>query len=50
MNCITLPETRQGKCYVLTMVEATTRWLETYPVPHAAAQNTILDLEKQVLW
>jgi len=35
---------------VLTMVEATTGWLETYPVPHATTQNTILGLEKQVLW
>ncbi|KAK4807227.1 hypothetical protein QYF61_024347, partial [Mycteria americana] len=32
------------------MVEATTGWLETYPVPHATAQNTILGLEKRVLW
>ncbi|TRZ08755.1 hypothetical protein HGM15179_018352 [Zosterops borbonicus] len=32
------------------MVEATTGWLETYPVPHATAQNTILGLEKQILW
>ncbi|KAK4816311.1 hypothetical protein QYF61_014995 [Mycteria americana] len=32
------------------MVEATTGWMETYPVPHATAQNTILGLEKQVLW
>ncbi|KAK4830410.1 hypothetical protein QYF61_010941, partial [Mycteria americana] len=32
------------------MVEATTRWWETYPVPHATAWNTILGLEKQVLW
>ncbi|GAB0210205.1 hypothetical protein GRJ2_003486300 [Grus japonensis] len=47
---IILPETRQGKRYVLTMVEATTGWLETYPVPHATTQNTILGLEKQVLW
>ncbi|RMC03908.1 hypothetical protein DUI87_19245 [Hirundo rustica rustica] len=46
----TLPQTWQGKRYVLTMVEATTGWLETYPVPHAAARNTILGLEKQVLW
>ncbi|RMC19429.1 hypothetical protein DUI87_04040 [Hirundo rustica rustica] len=50
IDCITLPQTCQGKRYVLTMVEATTRWLETYPVPHATAQNTILGLEKQVLW
>ncbi|RMC09641.1 hypothetical protein DUI87_13427 [Hirundo rustica rustica] len=32
------------------MVEATTGWLETHPVPHATAWNTILGLEKQVLW
>ncbi|RMC19445.1 hypothetical protein DUI87_04056 [Hirundo rustica rustica] len=32
------------------MVEATTGWLETYPVPHATAWNTILGLEKQILW
>ncbi|KAK4815836.1 hypothetical protein QYF61_008439 [Mycteria americana] len=32
------------------MVEATTGWLESYPVPHATARNTILGLEKQVLW
>ncbi|RMB91849.1 hypothetical protein DUI87_31777 [Hirundo rustica rustica] len=50
IDCITLPQTRQGKRYVLTMVEATTVWLETYPVPHATACNTILGLEKQVLW
>ncbi|KAK4806844.1 LOW QUALITY PROTEIN: hypothetical protein QYF61_012565 [Mycteria americana] len=47
---ITLPQTRQGKHYVLTMVETTTRWLETYPVPHATDWNTILGLGKQVLW
>ncbi|RMC12122.1 hypothetical protein DUI87_11257 [Hirundo rustica rustica] len=47
---ITLPQTHQGKRYVLTMVEAATRWLETYSVPHATAWNTILGLEKQVLW
>ncbi|KAK4832077.1 hypothetical protein QYF61_020633 [Mycteria americana] len=32
------------------MVEGTTGWLETYPVPHATTQNAILGLEKQVLW
>ncbi|GAB0203748.1 hypothetical protein GRJ2_002840400 [Grus japonensis] len=32
------------------MVEATTRCLETYPVPHATFGNAILGLEKQVLW
>ncbi|RMB87987.1 hypothetical protein DUI87_35640 [Hirundo rustica rustica] len=36
-----------GSCRI---VEATTGWLETYPVPHATAQNTILGLEKQILW
>ncbi|RMC19597.1 hypothetical protein DUI87_03156 [Hirundo rustica rustica] len=50
IDYITLPQTYQGKRYVLTMVEATTGWLETYPVPHATACNTILGLEKQVLW
>ncbi|TRZ12335.1 hypothetical protein HGM15179_014755 [Zosterops borbonicus] len=50
IDYITLPQTHQGKHYVLTMVEATTAWLETYPVPHATAQNTNLGLEKQVLW
>ncbi|KAK4810656.1 hypothetical protein QYF61_007393 [Mycteria americana] len=50
IDYITLPQTHQGKCHVLTMVEATTGWLETYPVPHATAQNTILGLEKQVPW
>uniref|UniRef100_A0A8C0UPU2 Uncharacterized protein n=1 Tax=Cyanistes caeruleus TaxID=156563 RepID=A0A8C0UPU2_CYACU len=50
IDYITLPQTHRGKCYVLTVVEATTGWLETYPVPHATAQNTILGLEKQVLW
>ncbi|KAK4810476.1 hypothetical protein QYF61_004256 [Mycteria americana] len=50
IDSITLPQTRQGKRYVLTMVETTTGWLETYPVPHATARNTILGLEKQVLW
>ncbi|GAB0203012.1 hypothetical protein GRJ2_002766800 [Grus japonensis] len=32
IDYITLPQTRQGKHYVLTMVEATTGWLETYPL------------------
>ncbi|KAJ7405147.1 hypothetical protein BTVI_70009 [Pitangus sulphuratus] len=50
VDYITLPQTRQGKHYMLTMVEATTGWLETYPVPHTTAWNTILGLEKQVLW
>ncbi|GAB0208828.1 hypothetical protein GRJ2_003348500 [Grus japonensis] len=46
IDYITLPQTRQGKRYVLTMVEATTGWLETYPVPHATARNTTLGLKK----
>ncbi|RMC17141.1 hypothetical protein DUI87_05718 [Hirundo rustica rustica] len=50
IDYITLPQTHQSKSYVLTIVEATTGWLETYPVPHATARNTILGLEKQVLW
>ncbi|RMC06467.1 hypothetical protein DUI87_15902 [Hirundo rustica rustica] len=50
IDYITLPQTRQGKHYVLTMVEAITGWLETYTVPHATARNTILGLEKQILW
>ena len=50
VHYITLPQTHQGKRPVLTMVEATTVWLETYPVPHATARNTILGLEKQILW
>ncbi|TRZ21111.1 hypothetical protein HGM15179_005972 [Zosterops borbonicus] len=36
-------------CCVLTIVKAAIEWVETYPVPHTAAHNTILDLEKQVL-
>ncbi len=47
---LTLPQSRLGKRYVLPMVEATTGWLETYAVPHATTQITILGLEKQVLW
>ena len=50
IDYITLPQTCQGKHYVLTMMEPTTRWLETYPVPHANARNTILGCEKQILW
>ena len=50
VDYITLSQSRNGKRYVLTMVEATTGWLETYAVPHATARNTILGLEKQVLW
>ena len=50
IDYITLPRSCNGKCYVLTMVEAITGWLETYAVPYAAARNTILGLEKQILW
>ncbi|XP_059728941.1 uncharacterized protein LOC132341411 [Haemorhous mexicanus] len=45
IDYITLPRTRQGKRYVLTMVEASTGWLETSPVPYTTAWNTILGLE-----
>jgi len=47
---VTLPQTCKGKHHMLTTVEATTGWLESYPVPHATDQNTILGLAKQVLW
>jgi hypothetical protein len=50
IDCITLPRSCNGKRYVLTMAEATTGWLEAYAVPPATARNTILGLEKQVLW
>uniref|UniRef100_A0A8B9G813 RNase H type-1 domain-containing protein n=1 Tax=Amazona collaria TaxID=241587 RepID=A0A8B9G813_9PSIT len=39
IDYITLPPTHQGKRHALTMVEATTGWLETYTVPHATAQT-----------
>lgn len=38
VDYMTLPQTHNGKHYVLTMVEATIKWLETYPMPHAFAQ------------
>ena len=47
---ITLSQTCYDKHHVLTVVEATTGWLETYPTLHATAQNPVLGLEKQVLW
>ncbi|KAF4790637.1 hypothetical protein TURU_138585 [Turdus rufiventris] len=50
IDYITPPQALQGKRYILTMVEATTGWLKTNLVPHATARNTILGLEKQVLW
>jgi len=50
IDYITLPEIHQGKHCVLTIVEATTGWLETYPVPHVTAWNTIVGLEHQELW
>jgi len=42
MGYITLPQTRQAKCHVLTVVEATTGWLENYLMPPAATQNAVL--------
>ena len=50
INYITLPQMHQGKCYMLTMIEGTTGRLEMHPVPHTAAWNPILGIEKQVLW
>ena len=50
IDYITLPQTRHGKHYVLTMVEAATGWLETHAVSLATARNTILGLEEKVLW
>ncbi|RMB98554.1 hypothetical protein DUI87_24770 [Hirundo rustica rustica] len=46
IDTITLPQTRRGQRCVLAMVEATTGWLETHPVPHATARSTILGLER----
>ncbi|KAK4815593.1 hypothetical protein QYF61_004808 [Mycteria americana] len=48
IDYITLPQTCQGKCHVLTMVEATTGWLETMAPCHCLEHY--LGLEKQVLW
>ena len=50
VDSITLPRSHNGKHEVLTMVEATTGWLETHAVPHATTHNTRLGLEKQALW
>lgn len=50
MDYITLPQIHHGMSYVFPMAEATTRLLESYPMHHDTAQNTILDLEKQILW
>ena len=50
VDYVTLLQSRNGKRYVLTMVEVTTGWLETYAVPHATTRNTLLGREKQVLW
>ena len=50
VDYITLPQKHNTKHYVFTTVEVTTWWLETYAVPHATTQITILGLEKQVLW
>ena len=52
VDYITLPRSCNGKRYVLTMVEATTGWLETYAVSYTTIQNTILGLEKSpvVTW
>ncbi|PKU37293.1 hypothetical protein llap_12409 [Limosa lapponica baueri] len=47
IDYITFPQTHLGKCHVLTMAEATTGWLETYPVSHATPWNTILGTQRQ---
>jgi len=46
----TLPQTEKDKRHVLTVLDATTEWLESCPMLHVTTWNTILDLEKQVLW
>lgn len=40
----------KARAYMLIMVEATTGWLEKYPLSHAIARNTILGLEGHILW
>lgn len=47
-----LPRTRQGKSYILTMVEATNGCLETSPVKHyhCLRDLDIPGLEAQILW
>lgn len=37
IDYITLLQSHQGKCYMLTVLEGTTGCLETYPVPHSTA-------------
>lgn len=49
-NYITFPQTHHGKCRVCAVVEETTGWLKTYPLTHATSRNSILGLERQVLW
>lgn len=41
IDCITPAQTCQSECLVLTMAEATARWLETCRVSQATTQNTI---------
>ena len=40
IDYITLPQTSQTESYVLTIVEATTEWLETYLMPSATPVTT----------
>ncbi|KAK4807077.1 hypothetical protein QYF61_018418 [Mycteria americana] len=49
IDYITLPQTRQGKRYVLTMVEAATGWLETYPVTAVAKPRQLCSKDIEVL-
>lgn len=48
INYITLLQTHQGKCYMLTVVEGTTGWVD---LPHATQHcpEHHLALEKQIL-
>ena len=40
-----LPETPQGNCYILVIVDLLTRWAEAIPVPDVTAETTM-----QALW
>lgn len=47
IDYIVLLQSRQGKCFMLTVLEGTTGCLETYPMPHSTAQNTIWALKNK---
>ena len=46
IDYITLPQSRNGKRYVLTMVEATTGWLETYALHFGLINKFVVPLER----